>query len=154
MQIRLAKSSDMGAAAQLWFDRITLLQQIDPRIKLLPDARENWSAVAIGWTRDEQTRFLVAEHKGTLVGFIVVRIAPGKPGLQPQRRGVLLEMVVDLHETHRGLSDQLLDCAKRWLAAGGATEIEVDAPARYPVEAAYWRAQGGRACSERFRLPI
>ncbi len=154
MLIRLAMMSDLGSAAQLWFDRITLLQQTDPRIKLLPDARGNWSAAAARWASDERIGFWVAEDCGTLLGFAVVQIATGEPGLQPQKRGVLLEMVIDLHESHRGLAEQLLDRARRWLAARGAREIEVDAPARYPVEAAFWRAQGGAACSERFRLPI
>lgn len=154
MKIRLATMSDVPAAAQLWLDRIALLQQTDPRIRLSPDAREHWTAAAAGWISDERTRFWVAEDRGRLIGFAVVRIAPGTPGLQPQRRGVLLEMVVDLHETHHGLVEQLLDRARRWLAAKGAGEIEVDVPARYPVEAAFWRAQGGAACSERFRLPL
>lgn len=154
MWIRLAKSSDMPAAAQLWFDRIALLQQTDPGIKLLPDARAEWSAVAESWTNDEQARFYVAERRRRLVGFIVVRIAAGRPGLQPQRRGFLLEMAVDLHETHRGLSDQLLARAKGWLAAMDVTRLEVDAPARYPVEAAFWRGQGGIVCCERLRLRI
>ncbi len=154
MQIRLAKSADLPAAAQLWFDRITLLQQVDPHVKLLPDAREKWSDVATSWIKDEQVSFLVGEENGTLVGFAVVEVAPGKPGMHPQWRGILLEMVLDLHETHRGLSDQLLSRAKRWLASAGVTQLEVDMPARYPVEAAFWRAQGAAACSERLRLPI
>ena len=154
MQIRLAKTSDLPAAVQLWFDRITLLQQADPRIKLLHDAREKWSEVATNWIKDEKVRFLVAEQGGALLGFTVVEVAPGMPGLQPRRRGVLLEMAVDLHETHRGLADQLLDRAKRWLAAMGVTQLEVDVPARYPVEAAFWRARGGALCSERLRLQI
>ena len=154
MQIRLAKSSDLPAAAQLWFDRITLLQQTDPHVKLLPDARKKWSDVAANWIRDEKVRFLVGEQNGTLVGFTVVEVAPGKPGLHPQRRGILLEMVLDLHETHRGLSDQLLSRVKRWLASAGVTQLEVDMPARYPVEAAFWRAQGATACSERLSLRI
>ena len=154
MQIRLATLSDLPAAAQLWFDRITLLQQTDPRIRLLPDARGNWSAAAACWESDERIGFWVAEDCGTLLGFAVARIATGEPGLQPQWRGVLLEMVVDLHETHRGLADRLLDRVRQWLAARGAGEIEVDVPARYPVEAAFWRGQGGAARSERFRLPL
>ena len=154
MRIRLAKSSDLPAAAQLWFDRITLLQQTNPAIKLLPNAREEWSAAAAGWIGDEQVRFIVAECRGALLGFTVVRITAGRPGLHPLHRGVLLEMVVDLHETHRGLSERLLDGAMRWLSALGATQLEVEAPARYPVEAAFWRAQGGALCAERLRLPI
>ncbi len=152
MQIRPARLSDLPAAAQLWFDRITLLQQTEAGIKLLPDARGEWSTVAAEWTRDEQVAFLAAEQDGKLIGFTVVRIAAGRPGLHPQCRGILLAMAVDLHETYRGLSDLLLDRAKGWLAAMGATQLEVDVPAHYPVEAAFWRGQGGALVSEKLRL--
>lgn len=154
MQIRPARISDLPAAAQLWFDRITLLQQTEAGIKLLPDAREKWSTAAAEWTGDEQVAFLAAEQDGKLIGFTVLRLVAGKPGLRPHRRGILLEMAVDLHETHRGLSDLLLDRAKDWLAAMGATQLEVDVPAHYPVEAAFWRAQGGALVSEKLRLRL
>lgn len=154
MRIRLAEASDISAAAQLWFDRVTLLQQTDPGIQLLPDARAQWSAAAASWISEERTRFLVAEDKGRLIGFSVVRIAAGRPGLKPPCRGIMLEMALDLHETHRGLSEQLLERVKRWLAEMGATQLEIEAPARYPVEAAYWRAQGGAPRAERLVLPL
>ena len=118
MQIRLAKSSDVRSAAQLWFDRITLLQQTDRRIKLLPDAREHWSAAATRWTSDDADKILGVNIAGHLLASPSSIFAPGEPGMQPHRRGLLLEMVVDLHETHRGLTDQLLDCARRGLPRG------------------------------------
>ena len=93
-RFRPARLSDLPAAAQLWFDRMTLLQQTEAGIKLLPDAREKWSTVAAEWTGDEQVSFLAAEQDGVLIGFTVVRLAAGKPGLQPQRRGILLAMAV------------------------------------------------------------
>jgi len=154
MQIRPARLSDLPAAAQLWFDRITLLQQTEAGIKLLPDARGKWSTVAAEWTRDERVAFLAAEQDGKLIGFTVVRIAAGSPGLHPQCRGILLAMAVDLHETYRGLSDLPLDRAKGCLAAMGATQLEVDVPAHYPVEAAFWRGQGGALVSEKLRLRL
>ena len=63
-------------------------------------------------------------------------------------------MAVDLHETHRGSSEQLLDRAKRWLTAKNVTQLEIDVPARYPVEAAFWRAQGARLRTARHWLEI
>ena len=154
MQIRPAVASDLPAATQLWFDRITLLQQTDLRIALLPDARRDWRETALNWIADKRILFLVAENKEELVGFAAVKIGPGQPGLHPKQLGILLEMAVDMHETHRGLSDQLLSRAKRWLASAGVTQLEVDVPARYPVEAAYWRARGATACSERLWLRL
>ena len=154
MQIRPAQPADARAAAQLWFGRMTLLQQTDPRIQFAPDALALWSAAALKWIGDDEVCFLVGEKNGMLIGFAVVGIAPGEPGLHPPRRGLLLEMAVDLHATHRGLSDQLLAHAKRWLDSMGITQLEIDAPARYPVEAAFWRAQGAVACAERLLLGL
>ena len=154
MKIRAAESSDLGSASQLWFDRMNLLQQTDWQIKLLPDAKEDWRTKAGSWIADEKVRFLVAENNEELIGLIAVGLAKGMPGLYPQRKAVLLDMAVDLHATHRGLGKQLLDMAKRWLSAKNVTELEVDAPAHYPVETAFWRAQGAELRFERRWLRI
>lgn len=154
MEIRPAESSDLESASQLWFERINLLQQTDGHFKLRPDAVEDWRTEASGWIADDQVRFLVAENDEELIGLIAVRVMDGMPGLYPKRKAVLLDMAVDLHATHRGLSEQLLDQAKRWLSAKNVTQLEIDVPARYPVETAFWRAQGGRLQFERRWLRI
>ncbi len=154
MRIRLAEAPDIQAAARLWRERVALLQQSDPSLRLLPDAVALWSEAAQKWIGDTNIRFLVGEKRGALVGFAVVGIAPGKPGRQPQSRGVLLEMAVDLHDTHRGLSDQLLAQATRWLRESGVALLEIEAPARCPVEGAFWRARGARPRSECLWLPL
>ena len=154
MQIRLAEPPDIHAAAQLWFERLALLQQTDPHIKLLPDAKARWSRAALRWIGDETVRVFVGEKQGALVGFAVVGIAPGKPGLQPRRRGLLLEMAVDLHATHRGLSDQLLAQARRWLRKSGVAQLDIELPARCPVEAAFWRARGAVSRVDGLRLTL
>ena len=154
MKIRPAESSDLRAAFQLWFDRIALLQQTDPQIKLSPDAKVEWRRKAEGWIADEGVSFLVAVKDAQLIGFVAVAVEAGKPALQPQRTGVLLEMAVDLHETHHGLSETLLDAARRWLVSMDTTQLVIDVPARYPVEAAFWRAQGARLRFERHWLEL
>lgn len=154
MKIRVAESSDLEPASQLWFDRMNLLQQTDWQIKLLPDAKEDWRTKASSWIADDQVRFLVAENNEELIGLIAVGLAKGMPGLYPQRKAALLDMAVDLHATHRGLGKQLLDMAKRWLSAKNVTELEVDVPAHYPVETVFWRAQGAELRFERRWLRI
>ena len=154
MKIRPAQSSDLESASQLWFDRMNLLQQTDWQIKLLPAAKDAWRSKARSWIADETVHFLVSEQGERLIGLIAVGVAEGMPGLHPQRMGVLLDMAVDLHEAHRGLSEKLLDQAKRWLSAKHVTQLEVDAPARYPVETAFWRAQGAELRFERRWLRI
>jgi GNAT superfamily N-acetyltransferase len=154
MIIRPAETADLEAATQLWFDRIHLLQQTDSHIQLLPAAEDAWRSKARSWIADDKVLFLVSAKCERLFGMIAVDVVEGRPGLHPQRRGVVLDMAVDLHETHRGASEQLLERAKNWLSAQNVTQLEIDVPARYPVEAAFWRAQGARLRFERHWLRI
>ncbi|MCY3866632.1 MAG: hypothetical protein OXG68_14440 [Chloroflexi bacterium] len=152
MQIRSALLTDLEAGAQLWHDRIALLQQTDPAFRLLPDAAARWRAKAERWIADDEVGFFVATVDGELVGQVAVRVVAGQPGLYPERVGAVLEMAVDLHRASPGLSDGLLACAKDWLAKQGVRHLVIDVPARYPVEEAFWRARRARARFTRFWL--
>lgn len=146
--------TDLEGAAQLWRDRVALLQQTDPAFRLLPDSAASWRAEAERWIADDQVGFFVATVDGALVGLVAVTVVAGKPGLDPERVGAVLEMAVDLHRARAGLSDGLLTRAKDWLAKLGVRRLEIDVPARYPVEEAFWRARRARARSTRFWLEI
>ena len=96
----------------------------------------------------------IAEDGPALLGFIIVAVMDGYPGLQPERLGILEAMAVDLHCAHPGLSGGLLARAKTWLRSQGIAVIEVRAPARYPVEEAFWQGQGAKLRSRTYWLNI
>ena len=154
MQIRIAEKSDLSAAAELWYERIALLQQIDPCIELLPNALADWRCRATSWISDDETAFYVAEEEGIMIGFAAVRVAKVRAALHPSRLGVLLGMAVDLHASHRGLSGNLLDRARQWLLKRNVECLEIDVPARYAVEAAFWYAQGAKLRSDKYWLQL
>ena len=154
MQIDLARESDLERAAQLWFDRQLLLQQSDPLIRLPADALERWRRRAQTWIANEDYAFILARDAEAARGYIVITTCDGPPGLEPARLGKVVDMAIDLHQSHSGLSRRLLGRAKDWLRARGVNRLAVDAPARYPVEEAFWRGQGGRLSSQTFWLEI
>ena len=154
MQIRLAEKSDLPAAAVLWYERLALLQQIDPGIELLPNAVEDWHCRAASWVSDAEAAFFVAEEDGNLIGFAAVKLAKVHAGPHPSRLGILLGMAVDLHAAHRGLSGSLLDRAKQWLSTRHVDCLEIDAPSQYAVEAAFWHAQGAELRSNKYWLQL
>lgn len=154
MRIRLAQETDLGAAARLWFDRLALLQQSNARFQPLPDAVSRWRSAAEAWINAEGCAFFVAVQAGALLGFIVVGAADGPAGRRPERIGVVLEMAVDLHQPQPGLSGSLLASAKTWLRAQEIDILAVDAPSAYPVEAAFWQAQGANPHSTSYWLAI
>ena len=154
VRIRMAGESDLDTAAQLWFERIALLRETDANIVLAPAAIQSWQRQAKYWIEEDEYAFFVAESDGELAGILVVGISENLPWLQPKRLGSVVQMVLDLHRTRHGLSGALLERAKAWLQAREVAVLEVEPSARYPVEEAFWRAQGGNVRSLKFWLKI
>ena len=154
MRIRLAREQDLDAAAQLWFERMSLLREADPGLALARDAVALWQESARQWLQDPTCGFFVAEAVGELAGWLVAAIKDNAPWLRPQRLGAIVDMALDLHHSRPGLSSALLDQAAEWLRQRDITVLEVQPPAHYPLEEAFWRAQGGRLRSSKFWLKL
>ncbi len=154
MRIRMAKEMDLGAAAQLWFERIALLRESDANTVLLPDAIYVWQQQAKHWIDDDGYAFFIAESDGKLAGILVVSIKDNVPWLYPPRLGEIVEMVLDLHRPHSRLAGALLERAAAWFRANDLAILEVQPPAHYPVEETFWRAQGGNSRSHKFWLKL
>jgi len=154
MEIRRARADDLEAAAALWFERMAMLRESASWLEFAPDAIDRWRIHAVQWIDDEDCAFFVAEAAGRIAGMAVVTSSEGKPGLQPERSGVLMQLAVDLHQPHSGLSGRLLAAAKTWLRTKGVSVLEICAPASYPVEDAFWRAQGAALSARQYRLRL
>ena len=154
MNIRLAHESDLRPAAALWYERIALLQQMDSGFAPLPDAMQAWKDQAALWLADRRSALFVAEKDAALVGFVAVTAADGRPGLHPRQLGRVMDMGLDLHQPHAGLGGGLLARAKIWLKEHGIAVMVIDLPARYPVEAAFWRSQGAKLRFNQYWMKI
>lgn len=121
-----------------------MLQLTDRRCRPTSDSRADWLARARVWLIDEQTEFLVALADTTLAGYLAVSVIAGIPGQYPDRVGRVQDMALELHRSHPGLGSALLKRARDWLRSRDIQVMTVDVPAHYPVETAFWRAQGGR----------
>lgn len=154
MKIRRARVADLEAAAELWYQRMAMLRESASWIKFAPDAIDSWSRRAMMWLDDAEVAFHVAEADERIIGLAVVADKEAEPGLRPARIGVLLEIAVDLHHPHTGLSGRLLEVAKSWLRSRDIAILEIAAPANYPVEDAFWRAQDAVLSARNYRLRL
>lgn len=154
MMIRRARASDLEAAAALWYERMAMLRESASWIEFAPDAIDRWRYRAVNWINDDNCAVYIAEAHGQIIGLAVVAASEGNPGLCPGRRGVLMELAVDLHHPHSGLSGRLIEAAKSWLRSKNVSVLDVCAPASYPVEDAFWRAQGAALSARLYRLHL
>lgn len=144
LTIRFAIEEDLSQAVLIWNERASLLQQSDDFQPLNPERMLDWQRQARSWLRNDRCAFFVGEVNEIICGYMVIMISEGPAGLGPAVVGKVIDMAVDLHESRPGLSRALVGEARKWLKARDIGFLTVDVPARYPVEEAFWRAQGAR----------
>ena len=154
MLIRRARAADLEAAAALWYERMAMLRESASWIDFAPDAIDRWRNSAASWIDDDACAFFVAEADGRIIGLAVAAARESSPGLCPGRSGLLMELAVDLHHPHSGLSGRLVEAAKSWLRSNDIRALDVRAPANYPVEDAFWLAQGAELRARQYRLRL
>ena len=154
MEIRRAQAADLQAAAELWHQRMAMLRENASWFEFAPDAIDRWRSRAEYWLDAVEFGFYIADSQGQIVGLALVTAKEAKPGLYPERIGVLAELAVDLHQPHSGLSGRLIEAAKSWLRSRNIGILDIDAPANYAVEDAFWRAQGAALAARSYRLRL
>lgn len=142
--IRSAHSTDLPLLARLWYEKTVLQQQADPRLRFAPDAEKRWQHAAAGWIADADSEILVAEDSLQPVGYTVVRVQPGAPGLLPECVGVLVDMALDTHRYRGGVGRALVGSARTWLQERGVARLMITVSQRSAVEQAFWRSLGAR----------
>jgi hypothetical protein len=148
--IRPAETADLPLLSEFWYDRMTLLMQTNPSIRLLPDARTKWESAAAGWMQDERTVFLTGLAGQEIVGAIAGRIEPNLPGLAPETVARMMELVIDMHTPHmqQGIGRVLLTAFRDRMRADGIQQMAVQVTGGVAVEAAFWRGMGSKSYAE------
>jgi GNAT superfamily N-acetyltransferase len=144
LKTRPASLNDIPRLASLWYEKTVLQQQADPRFRLAPDALERWSQAAQGWIKDSSFAVFAADAEDAPVGYVVVTIEPGAPGLLPERIGAILDLAIDAHGYHGGVGRALVDAARDWLREQGIEQMRIPVARRHAVEQAFWRALGAK----------
>ncbi len=121
--LRGAGRRDLEAIHQLWKDRRDAELKLDARLVLAPSAeataREHRELVLA----DPRTRFVVADHRGRIVGFAHAQIETNELEFLPERYGVLVDLVVHPEHRRRGLGLRLLQHVDEWLHSRGVEEL-------------------------------
>ena len=155
LTIRDAEIVDIPMLSEYWYDNMALLQQLNPRVRLLPDARQQWEVAMRQIITMPDVIFLVAANESELLGCIVGRIAPNQPGLAPQFIGVIDNLILDLHsQKQKGAGRELLQAAKNRFIDHDITQLQVTAAAQAAVAQAFWLGMGAKKSDEVFWMML
>jgi hypothetical protein len=151
LTIRPVEIADIPLLSEFWYDNMALLQQSNPRIRLLPDARQQWEVAMQHIITMPEVIFLVAANESKLLGCIIGRIASNQPGLAPQFIGIIDNLILDLHsQKQHGAGRELLQALKTRFIDQHITQIQVTVAAQATVAQAFWLGMGAKKTDELF----
>ena len=121
--LRGAGRRDLPAIQELWRARREEERKLVPGLELSPDAESQAAQHRELVLADPRTRFVVAEEREVVLGFAHVQVETNELAFEPERYGVLVDLVVRSDSRGQGLARRLLEQVDEWLRGRGVSEL-------------------------------
>ena len=153
--IRRATPPDRGAAVALWTALHREHEAQDPRYRLSDDAAARWATDFGTWARSDADRIWLADLDGeSPVALLSAHLYTPAPTFQPSVMVYVDDLYVAPSARGLGTAQALLDEARAWALANGATEIRAGVLATNPAGRAFWARAGAVDFSVVVTIPM
>ena len=153
MNIRIANDEDVPAIGLMWEQLARFHHVLDPALP--PAARGGGKAYArrlIARMNDPQTRIVVAEDDGRLVGYALAVIVDVIPDMFIQENsGFLADIYVDEAYRRLGVGRALVGAVTAWLSERKIQVFEWYVAEHNTAGKQFWESVGGRRVMVRMR---
>ncbi len=126
--IRKATAADYSSVCELFDEMDALHRDHLPHIFQQPNGAAREEDYYLGLIADANVALLVAEVGGNVVGLVhaIVRDPPAIPVFVPRRYAVVDAIVVGSGFQNQGIGRRLMEAARVWAIAKGATSIQLN----------------------------
>jgi L-amino acid N-acyltransferase YncA len=154
MTIRPAKVEDIPYLAEFWYDQMALLSQKSAAIRLAPNALAQWQSYAESILKDAIV--LVVEQDGVILGGIIGQESKNAPALLPERFGLIVYLLVDMHSSAQqtNTASLLVKAMQEEFRGLGLSQCRIAVAAYAPVEQGFWRGLGANLLEEGFWIKL
>jgi ribosomal protein S18 acetylase RimI-like enzyme len=154
VRVRAARRGDLQPLADLRMRHLGELAHGEPRLRLLPDARQRTEQSLPVWMGQEDRILLVAEHSApgeegeaadaTLVGYAMGVLVLSPPILRNQHLGEIKECFVAPERRGEGTGGELVAVLTRVLVGRGADVLRAEVPVTNAAASGQLEAAGYR----------
>lgn len=154
--IRRAAQADASSIGDLWTKLVKYHTELDPR---LPSATRHGAQLYArgieGRLEDHYSRVLVAEHNGTVVGYVLGIISDMVPDMfQETTIGFLADIYVEEAYRQHGVGRKLVTALMDWFKSRGVAHMEWHVSAHNESGRLFWQSLGGTDIMYRMRLEL
>jgi len=154
--IRLAQYDDTQRIGELWLEMVNYHRQFDDLIfNASEHGAEFYQQSIANRLSDPNTRILVAEEDGEVVGYVLGMIADiMAEAFMPIRSGFLADIYVRSDYRRQGIGKELVERLILWFQSKEITYYEWHVAEKNKDAVAFWRRMGGETTMLRMRAKI
>jgi ribosomal protein S18 acetylase RimI-like enzyme len=118
-------------------------------------AEESWGDhILESHTKVEDTRALVAELTGKIVGYCMGHVTKKPPIYAEKLIGEVENIAVKEGYKRRGIGETLFQAMKDWFVERGVCHVELEAATANPQSVGFWGKMGGREFMKRMVIEL
>jgi diamine N-acetyltransferase len=154
--IRLATKDDAQRIGELWLEMVKYHQEFD-KIMFQPSENGNdyYERSVFSRLSDPQTRVLVADVDGKVVGYVLGMIVDITPEMfTPIRSGFLADICVRADYRRQGIGRELVERFVLWLQSQDISYFEWHVSEKNLNAIKFWKSIGGETTMLRMRTHI
>jgi len=140
--IRRADVKDVPSIVELWKEMMDFHKERDQIFTRTVTGHEGWIEFVTDHMSNEDSRVLVAECDGQIVGHCLALISENPPVLTTKRYGLFKELAVTANHRRCGIGESLFKEAVKWFEEHGIKRIEVRVSMHNKLSTAFWRKMG------------
>lgn len=154
--IRLATQQDTRRIGELWLEMVNFHRQFDETMFRAADrGAQHYQNSISDRLADPQTRVLVAEEDGQVVGYVLGMIVNITPQMfVPVQSGFLADIYVVEAYRKQGIGRQLVERLVIWFQSNGIKYFEWHVSTKNQQAIDFWKSIGGETTMLRMRATI
>ena len=154
--IRLASADDAQRIGELWLEMVRFHRQFDPMLfNASEKGAEFYQQSIVSRLNDPNTRVLVAEEDGQVIGYVLGMIADIMAEVfQPIRSGFLAVIYVQEDYRRRGIGKELVERLVLWFQSKDVAYYEWHVAQKNSKAVEFWESMGGEVTMLRMRAKI
>lgn len=154
--IRLASADDAQRIGELWLEMVRFHRQFDPMLfNASEKGAEFYQQSIVSRLNDPNTRVLVAEEDGQVIGYVLGMIADIMAEVfQPIRSGFLADIYVQEDYRRRGIGKELVERLVLWFQSKDVAYYEWHVAQKNSKAVEFWESMGGEVTMLRMRAKI
>lgn len=137
-----AEPDDIEEVYALWRELLDFHQPHHPIFRFKPGSEQVFKRELLRRLKDKDTRIFGYVQHDEWQGMVIANLKQASPGFKFANKGYIAETIIKENFRGKGIGNELVEAAKKWLTDNGADHIELQVSIKNKAALGFWEKQG------------